>query len=121
MVSNRENILREKSYVFALKIVQMYKEIVEQKKEFVLSKQVLRSGTSIGAMIRESEYAQSKADFVNKLSIAIKEANETDYWLNLLLDSKYITQRQYDELSPPCIEIIKIATASINTAKKNNQ
>jgi four helix bundle protein len=115
------NILREKSYTFALKIVQMYKEIVEQKKEFVLSKQVLRSGTSIGAMVRESEYAQSKADFVNKLSIAIKEANETDYWLNLLLDSKYITQQQYDELSPLCIELIKIATSSINTAKRSNQ
>lgn len=115
------NILREKSYAFALKIVQMHKEIVEQKKEFVLSKQVLRSGTSIGAMVRESEYAQSKADFANKLSIAIKEANETDYWLNLLLDSKYITQQQYDELSPLCTEIIKIATSSINTVKKRNQ
>ena len=120
-MNNGKNILREKSYTFALKVVQMYKEIVEQKKEFVLSKQVLRSGTSIGAMVRESEYAQSKADFLNKLSITLKEANETDYWLTLLLDSEYITQGKYDEVAPLCTEIIKITTASINTAKRSNQ
>jgi len=119
-MNNGKNVLRDKSYAFALKIVQMYKEIVEQKKEFVLSRQILRSGTSIGAMVRESEYAQSKADFVNKLSIALKEANETDYWLTLLHDSKYITQGQYDEVSALCIELIKITTASIKTSKKNS-
>ncbi len=98
----------------------MYKEIVEQKKEYVLSKQILRSGTAIGAMVRESEYAQSKADFVNKLSVGLKEANETDYWLSLMLESKYISRGQYDKVSSLCIELIKIITASINTAKRMN-
>ena len=117
-MNNGKNVLRDKSYAFALKIVQMYKEIVEKKKEYVLSKQVLRAGTSIGAIVRESEYAQSKADFINKLSIALKEASETDYWLSLLYDSKYITQGQYNEVSSLCKELIKITTASINTSKR---
>jgi len=72
-------------------------------------------------MVRESEYAQSKADFINKLSIALKEASETDYWLSLLHDSRYITQGQYDEVSSLCTELIKITTASINTSKRNSR
>ena len=79
----RENIIKEKSFAFAVEIVALYKVLVERK-EFVLSKQLLRSGTSIGANIRESEHAQSKADFIHKLSISLKEANETEYWFNLL-------------------------------------
>ncbi len=89
-MNDGKNVLREKSYSFALKIVQMSKNLKEQKQEYVLSKQLLRSGTSIGAMVRESEYAQSKADFINKLSVALKEANETEYWLSLLHDSGYL-------------------------------
>jgi four helix bundle protein len=89
--------------------------------EFVLSKQILRSGTSIGAMVREAEYGQSKADFISKLSIALKEANETDYWLELLKDSNYINLETYKELNILCIELIKICTASINTAKGNTK
>ena len=83
----KKNIIKEKSYHFAIEIVNLYK-ILCDRKEFVLSKQLLRSGTSIGANVRESEHAQSKADFIHKLSIALKEANETEYWLDLLFESK---------------------------------
>jgi four helix bundle protein len=120
-MNNGKNILREKSYAFALKIVELSKELNEQKKEYILSKQILRSGTSIGAIIRESEYAQSKADFISKLSIALKEANETDYWLSLLKDSGYIRESKFSELNKHCTEIIKICIASINTSKGNNR
>ena len=86
----RESILRNKSYDFALKIVELYKSLTSEKREFILSKQLMRSGTSIGANIREAEFAQSNKDFIHKMSIALKEANETDYWLSILKDSNYI-------------------------------
>jgi len=121
MMNNGKNVLREKTYAFALKIVELSKELIEQKKEYILSKQILRSGTSIGAIIRESEYAQSKADFISKLSIALKETNETDYWLSLLKDSGYIGESKFSDLNKLCTEIIKICIASINTSKGNNQ
>jgi len=89
----KENILKEKSYKFALRMIKLYKFMTVEHKEFVLSKQVLRSGTSIGANIEESIYAQSKSDFVHKLSIAQKEASETNYWLRLLRDSDYINDK----------------------------
>ncbi len=120
-MNNGKNILREKSYVFALKIVELSKELNEKKKEYILSKQILRSGTSIGAIIRESEFAQSKADFISKLSIALKEANETDYWLSLLKDSGYIDENKFSELNKLCNEIIKLCIASINTSKGKNR
>jgi len=120
-MNNQKNVLREKTYAFALKIVELSKELNGQKKEYILSKQILRSGTSIGAIIRESEYAQSKADFISKLSIALKEANETDYWLSLLKDSGYISERKFSELNELCTEIIKICIASINTSKEKNR
>ena len=85
-----KSILREKSYLFALLVIQRYKIIVKEEKEIVISKQILRSGTAIGALIREAEFAESKKDFVHKMSIALKEANETIYWLDLLKDSEYI-------------------------------
>jgi four helix bundle protein len=112
------NILKEKSYNFALRIVSLFKYLCSEKKEYVLSKQVLRSGTAIGALVRESEFGQSKADFVNKLSIALKEANETDYWLSLLKDSAYLTEEMYNSIEPDVTELIKILIASIKTAKK---
>jgi len=80
----KDSILREKSYKFALKVIIIYKSIVSEKKEYLLGKQLLKSGTAIGALIREAEFAQSKADFISKLSIALKDSNETDYWLSLL-------------------------------------
>lgn len=88
----KENIVKDKSYAFAIRVVKLYKYLIDTKKEFVLSKQFLRSGTAIGALIREAEHGESKADFIHKLSIALKEANETDYWICLLKDTDYLTQ-----------------------------
>ena len=106
------------SYSFALRIINLYKYLLTQK-EFILSKQVLRSGTAIGALIAEGEFAQSKADFVNKLSIALKEANETIYWLDLLKDSNYLTIVMYNSIQPDNLELIKLLVSSIKTTKKN--
>lgn len=94
----RENIIKTKSFNFAIRIVKLYQHLTETKKEFILSKQLLRSGTSIGANIRESEHGQSKSDFIHKLSISLKEANESDYWLDLLFQTNYIDELQYNSL-----------------------
>ena len=118
-MGNKENVLKDKSYKFALRIVKLYKHLAEEKKEYVLSKQVLRSGTSIGANIAEGNQAQSKADFVHKLSIAHKEAFETEYWLSLLRDGEFITEKQSESLIIDCNELQKILTSSIKTAKLN--
>ncbi len=88
----RKNIVKDKSFDFAVRVVNVYKYLVDKKREFILSKQLLRSGTAIGALIREGEQAESKADFIHKLSIALKEANETDYWLELLYKTDYFTE-----------------------------
>ncbi len=87
----KNNIVADKSYAFALRIIKLYRYLISEQKEYVLSKQILRSGTSIGALIKEAEHAQSKKDFINKMNIALKEANETEYWLMLLKDSDYIS------------------------------
>jgi four helix bundle protein len=113
----KENVLKDKSYKFALRIVKLHKHLVEEKKEFVLSKQILRSGTSIGANITEGNQAQSKADFIYKLSISCKEAFETEYWLCLLRDAEFITEKQAESLIVDCNELQKILTTSIKTAK----
>ena len=115
----KENVLKSKSYAFALRIVKLYKHISSQQHEYVLSKQVLRSGTSVGANITEGNRAQSKTDFVHKLSIALKEADETEYWLNLLRDGDFITPAQAESLLADCLELQKILTSSIKTAKIN--
>jgi four helix bundle protein len=114
-----ENIVKEKSYAFALRIIKAYRFLSSEQREFVLSKQMLRSGTAIGALIREAEYGQSIPDFVHKLSIALKEANETLYWLMLLKDSGYIDERSFSSIEPECIELIKLLTSIINSSKKN--
>ncbi len=116
-----ESILRKKSYTFALRVVKLYKYLSHEKKEFVLSKQVLRSGTAVGALVYEAEFAQSKADFINKLSISLKEANETSYWLSLLKDSQYLDLKMYQSIKPDIEELIKILVSSIKTTKKNNK
>ena len=112
----KRNVIKEKSFLFAIEIVGLYKVLAERK-EFVLSKQVLRSGTSIGANIREAEHAQSKPDFIHKLSISLKEANETDYWLDLLYETKYINQMEFENIKPKIIELLKLLTSIINTSK----
>ena len=114
----RENILKIKSYAFALRVVKLYKYLCSNK-EYVLSKQVLRSGTAVGALISEAEFGQSKADFISKLSIALKEANETLYWLRLLKDSEYLDEKMFQSIKPDIEELIKLLVTSINTAKKN--
>lgn len=103
----KENVVKQKSMEFAIRIVNLYKFLVNEQKEFVLSKQILRSGTSIGANIREGEQAQSRADFINKMNIALKEANETEYWLELLVKTDYISQKQYDSINNDSIELNK--------------
>ena len=112
----KRNVIKEKSFLFAIEIVGLYKVLAERK-EFVLSKQVLRSGTSIGANIREAEHAQSKADFIHKLSISLKETNETEYWLDLLYETKYINQIEFENIKPKIIELLKLLTSIINTSK----
>ena len=94
-------------------------KFLRERQEFVLSKQVMRSGTAIGALVRESEFAQSKADFVNKLIIALKEANETDYWLNLLKDSGYLSDKSFSSIETDCGELIALLISSIKTAREN--
>ena len=116
----KESILKSKSFSLAVRSVRLYRYLCEQKTEYVLSEQVLRSGTSVGAMVREAEYSESKADFAHKMGIARKELNETLYWLELLLQTEYITQTEYDSLSADAIEIIKMLTTSIKTAKNIN-
>lgn len=114
-----KNVLKEKSYSFAVRIVKLCSYLNKEKKEFILSKQLLRAGTSIGALIRESEFAYSKVDFIHKLNIALKEANETDYWLMLLKDTEYINKTMYNSLEPDIKELIKILVSSIKTSKNN--
>lgn len=112
----KENVLKDKSYRFALRIVKLC-HFLNDKREYVLSKQVLRSGTAIGALVRESEFAQSRADFVNKLHIALKEANETKYWLSLLHDSGYLNQKMHESIGPEIDELIKLLVTSVKTTK----
>ena len=113
------SVLQEKSFEFAISIIQTYKRLVETKKEFVLSKQLLKAGTAIGALIREGAYAQSKADFVSKLSIALKEANETEYWLLLLQKSEYLDETKANELIEKNKSLIRMLISSVKTAKAN--
>lgn len=116
MMSN--NLIMDKSKRFAIRIINLYKFLCYEKKEFVLSKQILRSGTSIGANIRESKNAQSNADFISKMNIALKEADETAYWLELLHETEYITDNQFNSLAADCQELIKILTSIIKTSKR---
>ena len=109
--------LRDKSYCFAIRIVRMCQFLRKDKKEFVLSKQVLRSGTAIGALVREAEFGQSKADFANKMGIALKEANETEYWLCLLKDTAFISEDQFLSIQPECKELIAMLVSTVKTSK----
>lgn len=114
-----KNILGEKSYDFALRCIKLSHYLVNKERDFVLSKQVLRSGTSIGANIEEATQAQSKVDFIHKLSISQKESFETHYWIRLLRDSKLIEQNLADSLLTDCEELQRLLTASLKTAKAN--
>ena len=111
VIRMENNIILNKSKNFALRIIKLYKYLCEIKKEFVLSKQILRCGTSIGANAKEAVNAQSKADFYSKIYIAYKEANETEYWLELLYESEYIEKEAFESMYSDCKELIKILAA----------
>ncbi len=112
------NSILIKSKQFALRIIRLYKYLCDRKKEFVLSKQILRSGTSIGANAKEASVAQSKADFYAKLSISLKEAAETEYWLEILHESEYIDDKQFESINGDCTEILKILTSILKTRQQ---
>lgn len=112
-----DNIVKHKSFDFAVRIIKLYQYLSSDKKEFILSKQILRSGTSVGAMIRESEHAQSKSDFIHKLSIAQKEINETIYWLELFQATDYLSAQEFESINEDAVEIIKLITSIIKTTK----
>ncbi len=115
----KENVLKDKSFKFSVRIVKLSQYLNNDKKEFVLSKQILRSGTSIGAMIREAEYAESKADFIHKLSIALKEANETEFWLDILFETQYLDNKLYANLIVDIKELLKLLISIIKKTKAN--
>ncbi|PKQ64974.1 hypothetical protein BZG02_03775 [Labilibaculum filiforme] len=116
-----KSIIKEKSFRFAIRIVKLYKYLISEKKEFVLSKQLLRSGTSIGANVGESQNAESKADFIHKLGIAQKETDESLYWLELLRETNYIADDEFTSMKSDASELLKIIRSIILTTKQNNK
>lgn len=115
----KENVVKNKSFGFAIRIVRLYQFLVTDKKEFVLSKQLLRSGTSVGAMVREAEHAETKKDFIHKMAIAQKEINESIYWLELMKETDYLSVKEFESLNVDAIEIIKLITSIIKSTKFN--
>lgn len=115
----KENAIQEKSYNFALDIIRLVRIVQDQKREFILTKQLIRSGTSIGANVREADSSESKADFIHKLAIAQKECTESMYWIELLKDSGYIDNMEFERIHPKAIEIMRLITSIIKTAKSN--
>ncbi len=115
----RKDVLKDKSYDFAIRIVRLSQYLQNEHKEYVLSRQILKSGTSIGALVREAKYAQSTLDFIHKLSIALKEANETYYWLSLLHDTNYIETKLFNSLQNDCDELISLLVSIVKTSKFN--
>ena len=118
MTSSKQNIIKEKSFAFAIKVIKMYNFLKENKKEFILSKQLMRSGTSIGAMVREAINAETSKDFIHKLSIAQKECDETCYWLELLKDAGYLTDKEFVSIYNDTIELLKIIRSIIIKSKQ---
>ena len=114
-----DNIIETKSFQFAIRIVNLYKHLCNSQKEYTLSKQLLRSGTSIGANVAEAQQAQSRPDFVSKLSIALKEATETKYWLRLLNATDYLSSAEFESIMSDCVEIEKILVSIIRTTRNN--
>ena len=115
----KDNVVMDKSFAFAVNIVKLVRSIQEQKKEYVITKQLIKSGTSVGANIREGNNAESKADFIHKLSIAQKECSETIYWLELLKATDYISEGQFTNIQTDVVELIKMLTAILKTSKNN--
>lgn len=116
-MSQNKNILYQKCYPFAIRVVKLTQYLQSEHKEFVLSRQILRSGTAIGALVSESKYAQSNADFLNKLTVALKEANETQYWINLLHDTDYISKEMHKSLYHDIDEVLSLLISITKTIK----
>jgi len=119
-MSEKTNPLKDKSFAFAIRCINLYKYLVDSKREFVLSKQLLRSGTSVGANIREAQNAQSKPDFIHKLSISQKECDETLYWLELLKATDFISESEFQSIYSEATELLKMLRSAIITSKKSN-
>jgi len=114
----KKNVVKDKSFAFALRIVRLFNYLQSEKKEFIMSKQLMRSGTAVGALIREAEHAESKADFIHKMAIAQKECNETAYWLELLHQSEYLSNKEFEAIISEQIEISKLLASIIITSKE---
>ena len=115
------NLIVDKSKTFAIRAIRLYKYLCEEKKEYVMSKQLLKSGTSIGANVKEAARGQSKADFIAKMSIALKEAEETEYWLELLYETDYLSKTQFDSIYSDNKELIKVLMSIVKSAKTNKE
>ena len=116
---DRDNVIHVKTYAFAIRVVNAYRFLCNSQQEYVLSKQMLRSGTAVGALVAEAHHAQSSAAFLNKMNIALKEANETSYWLSLLKDTGYLEIEQYDSIAKDCNEIIALLVSIVKSMKNN--
>lgn len=114
----KENVIKDKSFAFAVDIVNLYKNLAYQKKEYVMSRQLLKSGTSVGANVREAEFAQSKPDFTNKMSISLKEANETDYWIDLLHATDFLDLEEFEKYKPKSQEMLRLLVSIVKTSKE---
>ena len=112
-----ENIIKDKCFLFAVRVVKLCRFLREEKKEFILSKQLLRSGTSVGANVAEAQHAQSRADFRSKMEIALKETSETKYWLRLMKETDYLNQKEFDSIYPDCIELERILVSIVKRMK----
>ncbi len=118
-MSERKSILKDKSFKFAVRIINLYQFLVDEKKEYIISKQLLRSGTSIGAMVREAQNAESKKDFIHKLSISQKECDESMYWIELLKETNYLNELEFENINNEAIELLKMLRSAIITSKNN--
>ena len=114
------NIIHDKTFSFAVRIVNLVRYLQKEQKEFIVSNQLLRCGTAVGAMVREAEHAQSKKDFISKMSIGLKEINETNYWLRLMHETKIVDDKQFQSLQKDCLEILRITAKIVKTSKENN-
>ena len=117
----KENVVEDKSFEFAVRIVKLYKYLTSEKQEYIMSKQLLRSGTSVGANVSEAQQAQSPMDFLSKMNIALKESYESDYWLRLLHHTDYLNKEEYDSIITDCRSISKLLVTIVKSTKNNNK
>lgn len=119
-MSEKKNTIKDKSFAFAVRIIRLFQYLSETKKQYILSKQLLRSGTAIGALVREAQNAESTKDFIHKLGIAQKECDESIYWLELLKETDYLNDKEFESINTEAIELLKMLRSAIITSKKNN-